>query len=78
MRDREEHRQRENAELSSRIGEADKIRAGMELELKSAKSRNEQLVKSQSSANQNAASAAAIISNRQMDQQAIQEQVKGK
>ena len=37
----------ENAELNSRLGEADKVRASLELELKSAKSCNEQLVKSQ-------------------------------
>ena len=49
-RDREEQRQRENAELNSKLAEADKVRASLELELKSTKSRNEQLVKSQTTA----------------------------
>ena len=69
MQDREQMKLRENSELSSRLAEAEKVKANLELEVKSLTSRHEQLVKSQN-AKEN-----ALINNRQ---ESNLENVKGK
>lgn len=53
LRDREQQKIRENAELSSRLAETEKVKASLESEAKSLATRYEQLVKSQN-ANENA------------------------
>ena len=74
LREREEQRARENAELQSRLAELEKTRASAEVELRSVNVRYEQLVKAQNSVKEQQQS--ARINNHQAA--ASLEQVKSK